>query len=76
MSRDITRLKVHVNQVWEILTAYASDNINGHPAQVYSFMRNRNEILGRKMYAALMRVITAPDMARNAVLHSFFASFI
>ena len=65
-----------MSQVWEIVNAYTSDNINGQPAQVYLFMRNRNELLGRKMYAALMRVITAPDMARNAVLHSFFASFI
>jgi hypothetical protein len=62
--------------VWEILNAYASDNIHGQPVKVYTFMRNRNEALGRKMYGALMRVLKAPDMRRHVVFHSFFAAFI
>ena len=75
-SRDMCSLKTRVSQVWEILNAYASDNIHGPPSQVYSIMRKRNEKLGRKLYGALMRLLIAPDMARNLEIHSLFAAFI
>ena len=69
-------LKTHADQVWEILNAYATDDIRGDPSTVYSFMRNRNEVLGRNMYGALMRVLIAPDMKRHPVFHPFFAAFV
>jgi len=75
-SRDMSRLKMHVSEVWEILNAYASDNIHGQPSKVYSFMRNRNDLLGLKMYGALVRVLIAPEMTRHEVFHSFFAAFV
>ena len=75
-SRDMCSLKTRGSEVWEILNAYASDKIHGPPSQVYSFMRNRNEKLGRKLYGALMRLLIAPDMARHVVIHSLFVAFI
>ena len=75
-SRDMSSLKTHVSQVREILNAYASDNIHGPPSQVYSFMRNRNEKLARKIYGALMRLLMAPDITRHEVIHSLLAAFI
>jgi len=62
---ELNHLQMLLNDTWSIVVAYDSDGIHGHPFQVYSFMRCRNIVMSRQLYAALMRVLSHLRVRQN-----------